>query len=104
MWPIHPGERVPHPHTSDRSVVSGRALPTLATGAMENFVLIPTRSAKVLATHDRLGVIFKGILDGWQGSIDACCVCDDVVLWCIEVHTGGNSFVLGGHLINLQFT
>ena len=50
---------------------------------------------------------FKGILDGWQGGINACCVRDDVkvllVLWYVEVHMDGNLSVLGGHLINLQF-
>ena len=55
------------------------------------------------AKHDRLGAMFKGILDGLQGGVDACCACGDVVLWYIEVHMGGNLFVLGGHLINLQF-
>ena len=35
-------------------------------------------SAKVPAEHEGLGTIFEGILDGWQGSINACCVHDGV--------------------------
>ena len=40
--------------------------------------LLTSRSAKVRAEYERLGTIFKGVLDGWQGSINACCVRDDV--------------------------
>ena len=65
---------------------------------MENFVLLTIRSAKVQSEHDRLGTIFKGLLDGWQGSINACCVRGDakvlLVLWYIEDHMDGNLFAL----------
>ena len=47
-------------------------LTTLATGAMEIFVLLTKRSTKVRAKHDRLGAIIEGIPDGWQGSINVC--------------------------------
>ena len=72
-------------------------------------VLLTITLAKVRAKLDRLGAIpsFKGILDGRLVGISACCVRDDVrvllVQWYLEVHMDGNSFVLGGHLINLQF-
>ena len=44
----------------------------------ELFGLLTTRSAKVRAEYDRLGIIFKDVLDGWQGSLNACCILDDV--------------------------
>ena len=53
-------------------------------------LLTPFRSAKVRAECKRLGTFLKGMLDGWQGSINACCVRDDVgvllVLRYVEVH------------------
>ena len=55
--------------------------------------LLIIRLAKVRAKYDRFGIIFQGVLDGfWQGSVNACCVHDDVrvllVQWCVEVHIG----------------
>ena len=63
---------------------------TLATGAWRASDLLTVRLTRVRAKHDRLGTIFKGILDGWQSSINTCSVCDDVrvllVVWYVEVH------------------
>ena len=62
-------------------------------------------SAKVRSRHDSPGP-FKDVLDGWQGSIDAFFVRDDVkvllVLMYIEFHMDGNLFAHGGHLVNLR--
>ena len=44
----------------------------------EFLVFLAIGSAKVRAEHESLGTIFEGILDGWQGSINACCVHDEV--------------------------
>ena len=42
----------------------------------------------------------------WQGSVNACCVCDGVrvllVLWYVEVHKGDELVILDDHLIGLQ--
>ena len=52
-------------------------------GLLEHLIL---RSTKVRGAWHHL----QGILDGWQGGINLCSVCDDVrvllVLWDVEVH------------------
>ena len=48
---------------------------------MELLGLLPIRLAKVRAEYDRLGTIFEGILDGWQGIINVGDVRVLLVLW-----------------------